>query len=297
MMRNASRLLAVATFGILVACVAPAAAGPLSLHIASGAPVAGYDRVDYGAGDVLYVAPQAVFTGDTVLSARAIWARGGALVELTMPIGWVSEASVNGPVAMFVKDSPVTVAHARMEKEAGAITITGLSSGQAQRLAAAVNEARSGPTGPVFAAVVSGEVDGLILVDVYLRGANNVRGYEVSVASVGGMSGGLELEDVWVEDDRADYVFAYSAALTAVDRIGQRLAGALVSGTADAIRPAYVGTFAFRPTPDARGTFDVELVTERYSMLRNGAGESVAFQADPAPAIAVAAMPNASAPR
>ena len=75
--------------------------------------------------------------------------------------------------------------------------------------------------------------------------------------------------------------------MTAVDLVGSRLVGVMFSGSVDAMRPAYAGTFAFTATPDAQGNFKVHVQMGSQTLLRNAASEPIAFKAGPAAVVAV----------
>ena len=148
------------------------------------------------------------------------------------------------------------------------------------------------PHGPAITAVLVGQDDGLLLVDVFVSGVVDVRGYQVSLAATtGGNRGRLEIQDIWVDTSRADYVFASEEAVNAVDLVGGRLVGAMFSGSVDAMRPAYAGTFAFKATPDAQGNFKVSVQMGSQTLLRNSASQPIALKTGAAVVIAVGEVP------
>ena len=146
-------------------------------------------------------------------------------------------------------------------------------SGQEQALAE--------PSTPVITLAATGVKDGLYLVEAHVRNVAGLRGYQVSLAVTGGEGGNLALERIRVDTKRADYVFAGLRAVNADDVGRGRLAGALFAGTVDVAGPGYLGTFAYRATPEASGTFRVSLRTGRHSSLYNAASEGMGFEAGP----------------
>jgi hypothetical protein len=100
----------------------------------------------------------------------------------------------------------------------------------------------------------------LIDVDVYLEDAlADLRGYQLHVAAAGGERGALDLVDIAIHE-RRDHVFAGLADWRAFNaRTGQMLAGLDQPGVATS-PGAYLATFTFKASPDAVGTFSVELL-------------------------------------
>ncbi len=148
------------------------------------------------------------------------------------------------------------------------------------------------PRGPAMTAVPAGEVDGLILIDVFVSGVVDLRGYQVTLETIGSEGEGLDVEDIWVDTARSDYVFADEQAVTAVDLVGGRLAGAMFSGSVDAMRPAYVGTFSFRPSPDAPEALSTQVRMGHHSLLRTATSAPITFKAGPAAVVAVGEGPG-----
>ncbi len=153
------------------------------------------------------------------------------------------------------------------------------------------------PRGPAMTAVPAGEVDGLILFDVFVSGVVDLRGYQVTLEAIGMKGDLLDLQDIWVDTVRPDYVFASQQVVTAVDLVGGRLAGAMFLGSVDAMRPAYVGTFAFNSPPEASGTFNAQVLLGKQSLLRTAASTPIAFKAGPAAVVAVEKVSNRPRPR
>jgi hypothetical protein len=125
---------------------------------------------------------------------------------------------------------------------------------------------------------------GLVVVDVFLSGAVDLRGYQIALDAIGGgdtPSGGgqLVLEDVRIDTNRADYVFHGLDSYPATDAVRGRLASALATGDKPSGDAAYLGTFTFRMSPDAIGTFSVEPRTSE-TMLRDAAGTAIGVQTD-----------------
>lgn len=74
-----------------------------------------------------------------------------------------------------------------------------------------------------------------VSADVLLEGAHDLRMYQVAVEVHGGVSGELVLEDVFIDTDREDYVFAGHSAVSIPDPRRQRAVSALWQGGTNAV--------------------------------------------------------------
>ena len=96
-----------------------------------------------------------------------------------------------------------------------------------------------------------------VTVDVFVENVLDLRLFQVTSAVMSGDEGGLILEDLWIDVERDDYVFANLPAFDAADPIGGRFAAVLVSGYVEAIDRVYLGTFNLRASDDAGGPYHV----------------------------------------
>jgi hypothetical protein len=102
----------------------------------------------------------------------------------------------------------------------------------------------------------------IVEVDVHLgSGLEALRGYQLHIGLRGGRRGRLELEDIIVDASRRDYAFAETPATwSAFNReIAQMYAG-LEDGEGTPVEAgAYLATFVYRASRDARGDFVAEV--------------------------------------
>jgi hypothetical protein len=96
-----------------------------------------------------------------------------------------------------------------------------------------------------------------VRLDVYGQGLVDIRGYQVAVEVNGGSRGVLAPGVVRIETSRDGYLFTGQPVSAGMDDRGSRLAGAIRQGGATASGPAYLGSFEFRASRDAAGTFRV----------------------------------------
>ena len=98
-------------------------------------------------------------------------------------------------------------------------------------------------------------------VEGFISGASDLRGYQVALSVTGGTSGTLDVETLSIDIVRPNYVFSGLSNVTALDESGVRLGGALYSGGVNTGSNKYLGTFTFRASSDADGTFTVDFRT------------------------------------
>jgi hypothetical protein len=92
-----------------------------------------------------------------------------------------------------------------------------------------------------------------------------LQSYQLDTAVSGGRRGHLELERVHIES-RPDHVFGDQAATINAREFSAR-AGASTSGPVATAAGAYLATFTFRSTRDARGTFSIMPLTRGGTQL------------------------------
>ncbi|NOT01721.1 MAG: hypothetical protein HOP29_13950 [Phycisphaerales bacterium] len=104
-------------------------------------------------------------------------------------------------------------------------------------------------------------------IDVRLGRLSTMRGYQVAVEVSGGSTGTLTLEEVFVDDQVGDYLFAGRNAMWGGDLSQSRLANVLNSGSVTTTTEKYACTFVFRASNDASGTFSITLQTDDRTKL------------------------------
>ena len=314
-MRRTGLVLAVGIVGIGIACLASARAesrsvretkgGGVNFHLASTTLISGYDKVSTG-GDsgTLYVAPRPVWTGKEVVSARTTNSRDGSVMELTLTaeaaerLATQRKRQSGDRVAIYVDGKLMSAGTLGAESTGSRATITGLTSVNTESVVRLLNGERPVPTptpSPISAminVVPAGQSDGVYLVDVFVQGVTNLRTYQIGVVTSGGQGGKLVREEVEIDKARADFVFGELDTITAPDQIGGRLAGVLVEGGVDKATPGYLGTYAFRPSPDATGTFEVAIDMSEKTFLADAQNEMFEFRTGPAALITLGGMPT-----
>ncbi len=97
-------------------------------------------------------------------------------------------------------------------------------------------------------------------IDAYGDEYVDLRGVEVQVQVTGGTGGTLTLEDMYINDQRADFAFYSQEYFDAFNVEDARAVCAMSSGGVNSSENKYLATFVFRASQDASGTFTVSAV-------------------------------------
>ena len=314
-MRRTGLVLAVGIVGIGVTSLASAGAEPRSVreakgggvnfHLASTTLINGYDKISPGGDSVtLYVAPRPVWTGKEVVSARTTDSRDGSVMELTLTaeaaerLATLRKHESGNRVAIYVDGKLMSAGTLGAGSTGGRATITGLNPTNTESVVRLLKGERPipvpspAPVSALISLVPVGQSNGAYLVDVFVQGVTNLRTYQIGVVTSGGQVGKLVREETKIDKARADFVFGELEVISAADQLGGRLVGVLVDGVVDKATPAYLGTYAFRPSPDATGTFEVAIDTSEKSFLADGQNEMVEFRTGPAASISIGGVPT-----
>ena len=271
-MRRAMVVTLVGMVGVGFALVSTASAGErtksarkdraVSFRLASESSQDGYEHMSVRGGDDFYVSSKALFTHEQVVSIHTVDARNGQALELTLApeaANTLRNASADR-LAIISKGRLMAAPRIETISADGVARVTDLSPEQVTRLSRMFRPRGAEPVG-AFLQIVPREASGLggdlFTVDVFIRSAKNLRTYQVALDVTGGSSGSLTREEAWIDVDRTDYIFGSAQAIKAVDEVGGRMGGVLFDGTVQVTGQVYVGTFAFRASDDAEGTFSV----------------------------------------
>ena len=201
-------------------------------------------------------------------------------------------------VAIYVDGKLMSTGAMSAGSTGGRVTITGLNATNIEGVVRLLKGERPipvpspTPVSAMISVVSAGESDGAYLVEVFVQGVTNLRTYQIGLVTDGGEGGELVREDVEIDNARPDFVFIGKQSISAPDQVGGRLGGVLIDGGVDKPTPAYLGTYAFRPSPDATGTFEVAIDTGIKSFLADGQNELVEFRTGPAALINVGGEPT-----
>ncbi len=308
-MRRTGLVLVIGLIGVGVSGVTSSQAEPRSareikgggvqFHLASTTPITGYEKVASADGTFLYVGQRPVWNGKDVVSARTMESRDGAVIEMTLSaeaterLATLRKHRSGDRVAIYVDGSLLSSGLLGAASSGGRATITGLDSTNTESVLRLLNGESPvpapgpNPSSPMLTMETTGPVDGVYLIDVFVQGVRNLRSYQIGLLVEGGSSGELMREEVVIDNTRPDFVYGQLPTISAADEVGGRLMGVLINGSVERNSPAYLGTYAFRPSPDAAGVFEIKFDTETKSLMQDGQNATMQFRTGPPALIAV----------
>jgi len=263
----------------------------ISFHLASNNPLAGMEAKNLGRDNTIYVSKHAVLSAADVSDAESIASRDGSDVEIVLSANsamrLANETARTGAdmLAISVSGKIIAAGSVTIDQITSTALITGLDSVNAERIAGMIVGIAL-PVGPTITLVSSQSnimPGGTVTVDAFVRGVADLRTYQITLLVSGGSSGKLEGQDLWVDHARENYVFGIESKLDAVDQTGGRIGGVLMSGSVDATNSSYLGSFILQASPDASGSFTIDLKTsDRSSLIWSSGSRAVTFGSQPA---------------
>ena len=106
----------------------------------------------------------------------------------------------------------------------------------------------------------------------------DLRGYEIALDVTGGELGELRLEEVRIDKDRKDYVFAGLDTGHAADLTGGRVVCVALDEGVAGPEEYYAATFVYRPSGDAKGTFTIAPKGGDATVATDTAGQALELQ-------------------
>ena len=117
---------------------------------------------------------------------------------------------------------------------------------------------------------------GTIKVEVSLENVTDLGAFQLMMKSTGGERGTLTVEEIVINKEREDFVFALGSSMEAIDPQQMRAAGVLMEGGRSFDR-ASVATVTMRASSDAAGTFQVNLDKGQETFLRDSNAGGIAL--------------------
>jgi len=281
-------VLALAGLALLThaAAAAPAeftarAPDPVTIHSATKTRTEGYDARTFFDRSEWFVDPLPLFTSKAVLSAarpeeRILELRlDDAARERLLATGSKQLAILVGNELRFIVDTS--------SRPDGFVAFhTRMPATQAGTLAALLGYPfllADGPVLEVISRTPHSQPGSEVIVDVYLGNAGSLGAYQVSLEAVRGRRGVLTPIRLMVDEQRGDFVFHGRPSHTGADLENWRVWGDVDGEAVDATKPGYVGTFVYRATGDALGTFTIRVRSDSGSYIRTAEGIEVEFRA------------------
>jgi len=150
--------------------------------------------------------------------------------------------------------------------EPGASTAPVADTGNVANLLAVPRSARANP-------------GDLVDVDFFVQYDGDVRTYQLSVSAGRGDTGMSLVEDLRIESDRDEFVFAGEGLIEAVDLSGKRLGGIVVVGGVDVSGIRYLGTASVRLPAMPKAQVEVNLSLDGQTFALDSDGRSIPAEA------------------
>ncbi len=262
--------------------------GGLTFRAASDVPLTGFDRQTVGSAEV-YVSKKELFSARDLTSAEAR-ERGASLqlgADAASRLASLSGEGKANRLVVFADGVPSFVGVIDGPITGQSVVLSGLSTDQVSRLLRATGRPDVATDLRLVPDQSIATAGNLILVDVFVRPVQNLRGYQVGLVVTGGDSGKLELKDVVIDEGRQAYVFTGIETLHAVDVKSNRMLNALPAGTVHLKDESYLATFVYQVSGDAKGTFHVSVNQAGETMFLDENGTQVLIDLNAATQITV----------
>lgn len=216
-----------------------------------------------------FVAGPPAFDGKDVLSVAA---SEGGVVELSLDAR-AAERLVRFPVdriGVVVNKQLLAVPLASTRSDGKVVSLGGMSAAELARVEAVLAITASDTQMPRVLVVPQrstmspGE---RIRVDVYVANARAVSMYQVGLDVTGGRKGKILWEEVRVDRERPDFVFAGRTSISGSQPELGLMGGSLGQGTVSVEKQAYLGTYFIRSSPDALGTFTLRARADGHTQV------------------------------
>jgi hypothetical protein len=272
----------------------------LDIRQVSDTEASGYQKVAYGSGS-MFVAPQSLLTAADVSTVDSQPGRGSSSLLLGVSdkaaANLASMAGKNGvPVGIMLDgrlNTVGTLSNVNTQNGSASAVISGLTSVQADRISKLVSTGLEPVAkGAVINVVPVGMSNGTYFVDVFVDGAKGLRSYQVTLDVTGGASGQLNRTDLTIDKNRNDFVFGTSQSIIADDKAGGRAGAVLFDGSVDVDKDGYLGTYAFQPTADAKGSFSINVRVGPETILGDPRNKDMEYAAGHDAVITIGQSPN-----
>lgn len=238
----------------------------IDLRLAADAERGGHDAMTLPDGQTIYVSRKPLLNEGDVSHAESVTSSGKEALQIDLTeaaagriAGSTADTQANR-IAVLMDGKLVVAPAIASALNRGRLQISGLTPTDLNRIVKALSS--RGSTAPrdgivLVPSAAAGSSADTFHVDVFANSVRGLRGYQITLDAVGGDAGSLKFEQAEVDTGRGDYVFGGTESYRAVNPELKRLANALPSGGVDGVGRVYLGTYTFKPTTDARGTFRI----------------------------------------
>ena len=277
----------------------------VDFRLASDVEKVGYRLATYSGDKKLYLAPEIRFSARDLVDVEAKLADGGAIIELTFKPGNkkmnLPGATPTSPVSLGIElgGKLISTCTCKPGDKPNALWLGGMLPGEASGMARLLGGRTFAPEDatifliPKATKVRPGQA---VSIDVYVSGIYQVRGFQVAVEPTGGQGGMLKLIECVVDETRPDYIFQSQRTVsTAAD---YQMMAAMFSGATDAESPAYLGSYHYVASQDAKGTFKIGFSPDQHdeplTMFQDDAIQLI--PCNMGPAVDITVVPDTTKP-
>lgn len=261
----------------------------VSFRLASDTELAGFAAQKTTGGQTVYVASQNMFTIADVRGLSTSRVRDTEVVAIALASGISEKLAMTAgktganEIAMLRGGRVVTVGSIEAIGVDEA-TLSGFNAGEVTRLSRMI--AMKGMPGEAAMVTVvprseTATAGGTVTVDVYVSNVAGLRTYQFALDVSGGTSGTLSRDRGVVDVTNAEFVFGTEQVIQAVDEQYGRFGATLFSGSKDVTGQKYVGTYTYQVSPDASGSFTIDVDGSRVSFLTDTTGNDIPFHITP----------------
>jgi hypothetical protein len=263
----------------------------LEFRLARDSTAEGYAEMKDGHGRSTYVSHRRLFTNEDVLAMRVRTGENGEYIELSLPPSaadvLTSSVRTSGATRLALVDGKRLEAVVGVDVESGRQPrLVGFPVGQAAPIARMLKK-RAEPRRPPVLSVVPcksiGKPGELFTFDVFVTDARNIKTYQITLEASGGLAGRFDRGGGTIDEAREDYLFSGAGqAVSAVDDLKGRFGSVLVRGSVDAAERKYLGTYTFRASDGALGSFTVTVRQTTDSLLADEQLAELPYRVEPA---------------
>lgn len=231
-------------------------------------------------GSTVFVSRDAL-RGSDLTAVNVVRMGDGQAIEITLSGAALDRAAEAD--ALVVMKNKRALAIAPIDNgtlESGTAVISEVDASMIGRITGQLRAEAAVASGPVIQLVPVAstvEAGGEVAVDVYVGGVNDLRTFQITLDTSDGVSGELRRVSMLVDSARDDFVFGSGQMIKAEDLLGGRMGAVHFHGGVEAADLAYAGTYTFKATRDAAGTFDVTVRTGTETFLMDGANANIDF--------------------
>jgi len=259
-----------------------------SFHLAKDAPADDYVELKDREGRKIHVSRRVLFTSSDILAIRVRNGEHGEYIELSLPPSsadvLTSSVRSSGAGRVALMDGARLAAVVDVDVDSG--RQPRFTGGKAADVVRMLKKPAAGRKKAVISVVPrksTGRPDDLFVFDVFINQAANLRTYQITLDATGGLGGRLDRGGGSIDERRADYVFfGAGQVISAVDDLIGRFGALLIAGSTDVTERKHLGSYSFRASDGALGTFTVTVREGKDSLLVDEKLDDLPYRVEPA---------------